>query len=165
MYGVHALHTSNFSDFRDCQNAFVGVIDLLVSGSKYNQVFRLVIKFDIFSRSKLLSPTETAYWTEQKKFDELSSTGVWNWVHVQPQSSNWVDLIGRLSYCWHVYFFHQLPLFISWCLDLVSKSGCFFTWRWVHIILHRHRIISVWNSKSFKPRWWDTVGLLAKIKV
>ena len=67
MKGVQARHMSNFSDFRDCQNAFVGVIDLLVSGSKYNQVFRLVIKFDIFSRSKLLSPTETAYWTEQKK--------------------------------------------------------------------------------------------------
>ena len=154
MYGVHALHTSNFFDFRDCQNAFVGVIDLLVSGSKYNQVFRLVIKFDIFSRSKLLSPTETEqYWSLELSY----------WVHVQPQSSNWVDLISRLSYCWHVYFFHQLPLFISWYLDLVSKSGCFFTWRWVHNILHKHRIISVWNSKSFKQRWWDTVGLLVKV--
>ena len=82
-----------------------------------------------------------------KKIDELSSTGVWNWAHVQPQSSNWVDLISRLSYCWHVYFFHQLPLFISWCLDLVSKSGCFFTWRWEHIILHR--IISVVYLTNF----------------
>ena len=90
MYGVHALHTSNFSDFRDCQNAFVGVIDLLVSGSKYNQVFRLVIKFDIFSRSKLLSPTETAYWTEQKK--------IWWTGTLKSVCSSWFALISRDKY-------------------------------------------------------------------
>ena len=150
MKGTQALHTSNFSDFRVCQNAFIGVIDLLVSGSTYQGFLLVLFDIFIFFSSKLApnSCLQLKLLTElNKKNDELSSTGVWNWVHVQPQSSNWVDLISRLSYCWHVYFFHQLPLFISWCLDLVSKSGCFFTWRWVHIIHHNLTNLIGWLAE------------------